>query len=98
MAESMRRIVRRCFPKARRGVDRFHFQKLAFDTLQYMRIPHCWDVINEETDRREQAKLSRTQYESFIYASGDTCKQLLERSRYMPFKSLDKWSTSQKQI
>jgi len=34
MAESMRRIVRRCFPNAIRVIDRFHVQKLACDALQ----------------------------------------------------------------
>lgn len=30
MADSMRKIVRSCFPKAIRVIDRFHVQKLAF--------------------------------------------------------------------
>ena len=35
MADSMRRIVRRCFPNAIRVIDRFHVQKLAY--LYYVR-------------------------------------------------------------
>ena len=31
MAESRRKIVRRCFPNAIRVIDRFHVQKLAYD-------------------------------------------------------------------
>jgi transposase len=40
MSDSMRRIVRRCFPDAIRVIDRFHVQKMAFDALQEMRIAH----------------------------------------------------------
>ena len=96
MAESMRKIVRRCFPKARRVIDRFHVQKLAYDALQEMRIAHRWDAINEETEKKEEAKLTGEKYEPFVYINGDTRKQLLARSRYLLFKSPDKWSESQK--
>lgn len=96
MAESMRKIVRRCFPNARRVIDRFHVQKLASDALQQMRIEHRWDAINEETNLKEEAKWTQTKYEPFIYANGDTRKQLLARSRYLLFKSAEKWSQSQK--
>ena len=58
MAESMRKIVRRCFPNAIRVIDRFHVQKLACDALQEIRIEHRWDAINEETNAIEEAKLS----------------------------------------
>jgi transposase len=58
MADSMRKIVRRCFPKALCIIDRFHVQKLAHDVLQEMRITHRRDAINQETEAREQAKLA----------------------------------------
>ena len=90
MAESMRKIVRRCFPNARRVIDRFHVQKPAYDALQQMRIEHRWDAINTETKQKEEAKLANTKYEPFIYLNGDTRKQLLARSRYLLFKSPDK--------
>ena len=50
MSDSMRKIVRRCFPNAIRVIDRFHVQKLALDALQEIRIDHRWDAINEETN------------------------------------------------
>jgi len=57
MSDSMRKIVRRCFPSATRVIDRFHVQKLALDALQEMRIAYRWDAINEETmDREPKAK------------------------------------------
>jgi hypothetical protein len=37
MADSIRKIVRCCFPNAVRVIDRFHVQKLAYDALQEMR-------------------------------------------------------------
>ena len=40
MADSMRKIIRSCFPKATRVIDRFHVQKLKFDAMQEMRIAH----------------------------------------------------------
>lgn len=97
MAESMRKIVRRCFPNARRVIDRFHVQKLAYDALQEIRIAHRWDAINEETNLMEQAKLSGKKYVPVVFDNGDTRKQLLARSRYLLFKAGDKWTDKQKQ-
>lgn len=96
MADSMRKIVRRCFPNAIRVIDRFHVQKLALDALQEMRIAHRWDAINEETNAKEEAKLSQTTYHPVVFRNGDTSKQLLARSRYLLFKSPEKWTESQK--
>jgi transposase len=96
MAASMRKIVRRCFPNARRVIDRFHVQKLAYDALQEMRIGHRWEAINEETNEMEEAKLSNQKYVPQTLANGDTKKQLLARSRYLLFKSPDKWTEKQK--
>ena len=97
MADSMQKIVKSCFPKATRVIDRFHVQKLAYDALQEMRIAYRWDAINEETDAMEEAKLSNKKYIPQILQNGDTKKQLLARSRYLLFKSSDKWTEKQKQ-
>ena len=96
MADSMRKIVRRCFPKATRVIDRFHVQKLAYDAIQEMRIKHRWNAINEETDAIEDAKLSKQTYVPQTLANGDTKKQILARSRYLLFKSSEKWTEKQK--
>ncbi|NLA64054.1 MAG: transposase [Bacteroidales bacterium] len=96
MADSMRKIVRSCFPKATRVIDRFHVQKLAFDAMQEMRIAHRWDAINQETNDKENAKLDSRKYKSPVFENGDTRKQLLARSRYLLFKSPDKWTDKQK--
>ena len=97
MSDSMRKIVRRSFPCAQRVIDRFHVQRLAFDALQEMRIAHRWDAINEETNALENAKLSGEKYIPQILENGDSKKQLLARSRYLLFKSADKWTEKQKQ-
>lgn len=96
MANSMRKIVRNCFPFASQVIDRFHVQKLAYDALQEMRIKHRWDAINKETNAIENAKTDGIKYIPEILNNGDTKKQLLARSRYLLFKSGDKWTDKQK--
>jgi transposase len=97
MSDSMRKIVRTCFPKAIRVIDRFHVQHLVNDAVQEMRIAHRWDAINEETDAMEEAKLSGKKYIPQTLENGDSKKQLLARSRYLLFKSSEKWTDKQKQ-
>jgi len=96
MSNSMRKIVRVCFPQASRVIDRFHVQKLAYDAIQEMRIAHRWDAINDETNAMEEAKLSGRKYLPKVFKNGDSKKQLLARSRYLLFKSADKWTEKQK--
>jgi len=97
MAGSMNLIVEKSFPEAVRIIDRFHVQKLAHDALQEMRIVHRWDAINEETNAHENAKENQKTYVPFRFDNGDTKKQLLARSKYLLFKSPDKWTDRQKQ-
>lgn len=97
MAGSMDKIVRKCFPCATRVIDRFHVQKLANDAIQEIRIDHRWDAINEETNARENAKHEGKKYVPEELQNGDTKKQLLARSRYLLFKSAEKWTAKQKE-
>ena len=46
LSDSMRKIVRHCFPNAQRVIDRFHIQKLACDAVQ------------ETNDEIEEVKLT----------------------------------------
>jgi len=96
MAGSMNKIVKHCFPKASLVIDRFHVQKLAYDAIQEMRIAHRWDAINQETNDIENAKLNKEKYIAPTFSNGDTRKQLLARSRYLLFKSGEKWTQKQK--
>lgn len=96
MAGSMNLVVKHCFGKATKVIDRFHVQKLAYDALQEMRIKHRWDAINEETNAIDNARWEKSEYIPFRFDNGDTKKQLLVRSRYLLFKSAEKWSDAQK--
>ena len=95
LSDSMRKIVRNSFTKAQRVIDRFHIQKLACDAVQQMRIKHRWEAIQEANDEMENAKLEGRPYMPFRYENGDTKKELLARSRYLLFKSAEKWTKSQ---
>ncbi|MDR0429093.1 MAG: transposase [Tannerellaceae bacterium] len=96
LSESMRKIVRRCFPQASRVIDRFHVQKLAFEATQEIRIKHRWEAIQEETELKENAKFTGEKYEPERFENGDTRKELLARSRYLLFKSGEKWTQKQR--
>ena len=97
LSDSMRKIVRTAFPKASRVIDRFHIQKLACDAVQELRIRHRWNAIQQANDEMEEAKFKGEDYVPFRYPNGDTRRELLIRSRYLLFKSADKWTDRQKQ-
>lgn len=97
LSDSMRKIVRTAFPNASRVIDRFHVQKLACDAVQELRIKHRWDAIQQANDEMEDARLKDEEYIPFRYSNGDTRKELLIRSRYLLFKSADKWTLRQEQ-
>lgn len=92
MAGSMKLIARRCFPGASQVIDRFHVQKLAIEALQEIRIRHRWEAIEMENKTMEGLALKTE-----IFENGDSRKQLLARSRYLLYKSREKWTFSQRQ-
>jgi transposase len=95
MAGSMNKIVQHSFPKAKKVIDRFHVQKLAYDALQEIRIKHRWEAIDQEAEAMRTARCTHTKYEPTLFANGDSIKQLLARSRYLLFKSIEKWTDKQ---
>ena len=97
MAGSMKLIAKKCFPNATLVVDRFHVQKLATEALQEIRIKHRWEAIELENMLLTESKIKRQKPEIEIFENGDTRKQLLARSRYLLYKSPEKWTASQKQ-
>ncbi len=97
LSDSMRKIVRTAFPKANRVIDRFHIQKLACDAVQELRIEYRWDAIQQANEEMEEAKQKNEDYVPYRYSNGDTRRELLIRSRYLLFKSADKWTERQKQ-
>jgi len=95
MASNMKLIVDHCFVKATQVIDRFHVQQLSLEALQNIRIKHRWDAIDEENDLIKESRKSSKAYLPKEYDNGDTKKQLLARSRYLLYKSVDKWTESQ---
>ena len=92
LAPTMELIAKRSFPSATIVSDRFHVQKLASDAVQELRIKYRWEAIDQENAERELAKESGHTFKPNILDNGDTTKQLLARSRYLLFKSSDKWT------
>ena len=72
-------------------------QKLACDAVQELRIKHRWDAIQQANEEMEEAKQKNEDYVPYRYSNGDTRRELLIRSRYLLFKSADKWTERQKQ-
>ena len=97
MANSMKLIAKKSFPKAKQVTDRFHVQKLALESVQEVRIRLKWDALDKENLSLAQAKLNKVEFISKEFSNGDTAKQLLTRSRFLLFKSPNKWSESQKE-
>jgi len=95
LAPTMHRIARQSFPKASIVSDRFHVQKLAMDAVQELRIKYRWEAIELENNERQLAKQTNQKFVPYVLDNGDTLKQLLARSRYLLFKSRDKWTPRQ---
>lgn len=96
LSDSMRRIVTVSFPKAKRVIDRFHIQKLACEAVQEIRVAHRWEALQQANDEMEECKAAGKPYKPYRYQNGDTRPELLVRSRYLLFKSADKWTESQR--
>lgn len=97
LSDSMRKIVSVAFPKAQRVIDRFHIQKLACDAVQEIRVAHRWDALQQSNEEMEECKQTGKPYVPFRFSNGDTRPELLIRSRYLLFKSADKWTERQKE-
>ena len=97
MAPTMERIAKLSFTKAKLVTDRFHVQKLAYDAVQQIRIECRWEAIEQENNEIQLAKEVNKKYIPDVLENGDTLKQLLARSRYLLFKSENKWTPSQNQ-
>ena len=91
----MNRIVKMCFLKAEATTDRFHVQHLANDAVQELRIKYQWEILNNENIACKKAKAEDKVYKPEILENGDTLRQLMAGSRYVLYKSRDKWTQSQ---
>lgn len=97
MANSMKLIAKKCFPKAIQVTDRFHVQKLALEALQEIRIKYRWEAMDNENQLILLAKSKNKTYNPQLLTNGDTVKQLLARSRYLLYKSREKWTINQEE-
>ena len=97
MAANMQLIVKRTFVHAQIVIDRFHVQKLVSEALQDIRIDLRWQAIDQENKEMELAKEIQTDYRPELLENGESRKQLLARSRYLLFKTEDKWTPNQNQ-
>lgn len=95
LAGNMGLIARKCFVNAVQVIDRFHVQKLASEALQEIRIKQRWQAIDDENQKIELARKTKTSYHPELLSNGDTVKQLLARSRYLLYKSEHRWSVEQ---
>ena len=89
-------VVEQQDKRAMQVIDRFHVQKLVYEAVQELRITYRWQVIKEENKAMKAAKEKGEVYKAEELENGDTLRQLLARSRYLLFKSPDKWTKSQK--
>ncbi len=95
LARNMELIAAKSFPQASLVSDRFHVQQLPTEALQEMRIKHRWRAIEMENLLAQKARDLGQVYRPKILPNGDTCKQLLARSRYLLFKAPNKWTSKQ---
>jgi transposase len=96
LASNMQVIVKRSFPNSVRVTDRFHFQKLATEAVQDLRIKHRLEALDLENNLIERARSNNTEYKPQILKNGDMLKQLLARSINFLYKSRDNWTELQK--
>lgn len=97
LSSSMKNIAIMEFRNTKRTIDRFHVQKLALEAIQEMRIGHRWEALKADHERKLWIKATGEVVPPEVFLNGDTRPQLLVRSRYLLFKSADKWTDSQKE-
>jgi len=96
MAGSMKLIARTSFPSATRVIDRFHVQQLATEAVQEIRVKYRCEAIDQENKAIKAARKNKISYQAEVFDNGDSRKQLLARSRFILFKSTEKWTKTQK--
>ena len=96
MANNMEKIARTCFPSAFVVTDRFHVAQLISQAVQEIRIKYRWEAIEQENQLIKRYKQEGIKYKAHCFENGDSRKQLLARSRYILFKTSNKWTNSQK--
>jgi transposase len=65
------------------------------EALQEIRVKHRWEAMDFENQLILQAKRENRTYIPELLLNRDSTKQLLDRSRYVLYKSCQKWTQSQ---
>ena len=73
MANSMKLIARKVFPKAKQVTDRFHVQKLALEAVQEIRIKLKWEALDRANEGSSLNVVGK-------YKKGDICISKLYRN------------------
>lgn len=97
LSPSMKNIAVMEFRNTKRTIDRFHVQKLALEAVQEMRVRHRWEALKAEHERKVWVRETGEDLPAAVFPNGDTRPQLLVRSRYLLFKSAEKWTPSQRE-
>lgn len=97
LSPSMRNIAVMEFRNTKRTIDRFHVQKLALEAVQETRVKHRWEALKAEHERKVWVRETGEDLPAEVFSNGDTRPQLLVRSRYLLFKSAEKWTPSQRE-
>lgn len=97
LSPSMKNIAVMEFRNTRRTIDRFHVQKLALEAVQEMRVKHRWEALKAEHERKVWVRETGEDLPAEVFSNGDTRPQLLVRSRYLLFKSAERWTPSQRE-
>ena len=93
----MKLKAKKCFTKDIQVTNRFHVQKLALEALQEIRIKQLWNAMDIENQSILHAKCKNGTYIPQLLTNGDILKQLLARSRYLLYKSREKWTINQEE-
>lgn len=92
----MKLITKKSFLKQYK-LPTVHVQKLALEALQEIRIKYRWEAMDIENQLILKAKSENKIPNIELLANGDSLKQLLARSRYLLYKSKEKWTDTQKE-
>lgn len=96
LSPTMKLIAKRAFPNATIVSDRFHVQKLMNEAISDLRVDYRWQAIDQENAEMELAREVGRKFVPHTFSNGDTCHQLLARSRHIVMKNRSKWTDSQR--
>ena len=67
MANSMQKIVRKCFPRTLQTVNKIHVFTLAYEAMRDLRMAYRWQIMKNETAFSTAGIYDRTTAKIHIY-------------------------------